>query len=70
LDLLFTELIATHYAQKPYLDFGTSDEQSGWRLNQGLVEQKEGFGARAVVHDHYAIDLERCDPSLFGRALA
>jgi len=70
LDLLFTELLAMQYAQKPYFDFGTSDEDDGWRLNQGLVEQKEGFGARAVVHDHYAIELDRCDPGLFARALS
>lgn len=69
LDLLFTELLATSFAQKPYFDFGTSDEDDGWRLHQGLVEQKEGFGARAVVHDHYAIDLTGCDPGLFTRAL-
>ena len=70
LDLLFTELVSTHYAQKPYFDFGTSDEDGGRRLNQGLVEQKEGFGARAIVHDHYALDLDRCDSSLFMKVLS
>ena len=25
-------------------------------MQRGLIEQKEGFGARAVVHDHYELD--------------
>lgn len=32
-----------------------SDE--GRALNVGLIEQKEGFGARACVHDFYELSL-------------
>ena len=43
--------------EKKYFDFGISTEQGGRYLNEGLVFQKEGFGARAVVYDTYAIKL-------------
>lgn len=38
-------------------DFGIVNEQQGWYLNKGLATQKEGFGARAIVHDFYKIKL-------------
>lgn len=57
LDAVFTELIENRFARKPYFDFGISNENSGRYLNTGLIEQKEGFGARAVVHDHYTLNL-------------
>ena len=59
LDLLFFELIKYYQAQKKfwYLDFGISNEQDGRYLNHGLIEQKEGFGARTVAHDFYRITL-------------
>jgi hypothetical protein len=53
LDLLFHTLISETYAGKRYFDFGISTEQDGRRLNEGLVAQKEGFGGRTVIHDHY-----------------
>jgi hypothetical protein len=53
LDLLFDELLTRVFVDKPYFDFGISNEDRGRILNLGLVEQKEGFGARSVVHDHY-----------------
>ena len=37
--------------------------------NEGLIDFKEGFGARAVVHDHYTIDLAGWDPGRLRRAL-
>lgn len=57
LDLLFMELTTYYQQQKSfcYLDFGISNEQDGRYLNLGLVEQKEGFGARTVVHDFYQL---------------
>ncbi len=57
LDLLFDYLIHTVYGEKPYFDFGISNEDAGRTLNLGLIEQKEGFGARAIVHDHYEWNL-------------
>ena len=55
LDLTFDHLLNSVYRDKPYFDFGTSEEDG--YINQGLIEQKEGFGARAVAQDQYAIDL-------------
>lgn len=57
LDLLFRHLINERYKQMEFLDFGTSNEQGGWVLNEGLIFQKEGFGGRAVCYDTYDIDL-------------
>jgi hypothetical protein len=57
LDLLFASLIERQYATSPYFDFGISNENEGMTLNMGLIEQKEGFGARAVVHDFYELRL-------------
>lgn len=55
LDLLFDTLLNGTYADKAYFDFGISNEQAGAVLNAGLVAQKEGFGARSVVHDYYEL---------------
>ena len=44
-------------SQKKYIDFGISNEGNGKILNLGLISQKEGFGAKAVVHDFYEICL-------------
>lgn len=57
LDLLFPSLLDTVFAAKKWFDFGISNEGDGRILNVGLIEQKEGFGARAVVHDHYRLAL-------------
>mgnify|MGYP003749892439 CR=1 FL=1 len=58
LDLLFDYLINYYSIQKKYFDFGISNEQDGRYLNKGLIEYKEGFGARAVCHDFYEINLQ------------
>lgn len=60
LDAVFNVLLNDVYREKAYFDFGISNEAEGTVLNRGLVEQKEGFGARAVAHDHYLL---RLDPS-------
>jgi hypothetical protein len=57
LDALFSWLINEVYHEKPYFDFGISTEDDGRFLNEGLIDQKEGFGARGVVHDHYLLDI-------------
>lgn len=57
LDLLFHQLIYTRYANKRYFDFGISTEQGGQQLNEGLLFQKEGFGARAIMYDVYKLKL-------------
>ena len=57
LDLLLDYLINDYYQNKNYFDFGISTEDDGRYLNSGLIENKQGFGARAIVHDFYEIDL-------------
>jgi hypothetical protein len=57
LDLIFERLLTQHYAHKAWFDFGISNEDRGRTLNEGLIAQKEGFGARAVVHDFYEMRL-------------
>lgn len=57
LDLLFRHLLNERYKTMEYIDFGTSNEQGGNVLNEGLIFQKEGFGGRAVCYDTYEVRL-------------
>lgn len=57
LDLLFRHLINERYKQFEYVDFGTSNEDGGRYLNEGLIFQKEGFGGRAVCYDTYEVNI-------------
>jgi hypothetical protein len=58
LDLIIDKLINEVYKDKQYFDFGISNEDAGWVLNSGLISQKEGFGARAVVQDFYELEIK------------
>lgn len=57
LDLLFPHLVECCKEDFRYFDFGISTEQGGAWLNEGLLFQKEGFGARGVCYDTYKLDL-------------
>lgn len=57
LDGLFEHLIGAHSATHRWFDFGISNTDGGRVLNEGLVRQKEEFGASAVVHDVYRVAL-------------
>lgn len=59
LDFLFDHLINNVFDRKRYFDFGASTEDNGHFLNEGLISQKEGFGARGVVYDTYQIELTK-----------
>lgn len=59
LDAVFDHLLSGVFVDKPYFDFGTSNDDHRGALNAGLIGHKEGFGARAVVHDRYVL---RCAP--------
>jgi hypothetical protein len=56
LDLLIHTLIERQRTKCRWFCFGISTENFGEILNAGLMHQKEGFGARAFVHDIYALD--------------
>lgn len=61
LDLLFSELITTVFKHKKYFDFGTTTLDGGNKLNFGLSDQKEGFGARTIVQHTFEIDIVNLD---------
>ena len=58
LDIVIDHLINEVYSYKHYFDFGISTEEAGRYLNSGLIAQKEGFGARAIVHDFYELEIK------------
>ncbi len=54
LDLVVAELIREARERGvDYLSFGASTVQEGRVINEGLLWQKESYGARAIVHDFY-----------------
>lgn len=59
LALIFSHLIddLSHNTDIEYFDFGTSNENHGLTLNEGLIQQKYGFGGRGVAYPSYKIDL-------------
>ncbi len=57
LDFLLAQLIENTFTSRQYFSFGISTEQDGKYLNEGLIFQKEGFGARGVVNDFYEWEL-------------
>ncbi|WP_034293685.1 MULTISPECIES: GNAT family N-acetyltransferase [Bacillus] len=59
LDYLFNYLINQVFINKMYFDFGTSVENNGFNLNEGLVFQKQGFGARCVLYQQFEYDVNR-----------
>ncbi|MGI6243187.1 MAG: GNAT family N-acetyltransferase [Prevotella sp.] len=56
-DAIFRTILTLDYKYCKYFDFGTSNEQQGRILNEGLIYQKEGFGGRGVCYDWYEWDL-------------
>lgn len=57
LDVVLDHLINHLYLGYRYLSFGVSTEDEGRYLNEGLIHQKEMFGARSIVHDFYEVAL-------------
>ncbi|MEC3877201.1 GNAT family N-acetyltransferase [Chryseobacterium salviniae] len=57
LDYLIIKLIEDQFRDREYFSFGISTENQGLYLNEGLINQKEMFGGRAVCHDFYEIAL-------------
>ena len=56
LDVLFDNLLNNVFKEKAYFSFGTSNGEPHRGLNRGLVNWKEGFGARTFVIDTYQIE--------------
>lgn len=57
LDLVVKHCIELYSADKQYFDFGISTEKQGTFLNEGLINQKEMFGGRGIVHDFYELEI-------------
>ena len=53
IDAIINRILNEDYKDVPYFDFGKSTEQDGLYLNESLIWQKEGFGARGVCYDTY-----------------
>jgi hypothetical protein len=57
LDIVIDHLVNERYSKLRFLSFGVSTEDEGRHLNEGLIHQKEMFGARSIVHDFYEVDI-------------
>jgi len=57
IDMVIDHIINVASDEKKYFDYGTSTENQGQYLNNNLIYQKEGFGARGTVYDVYTIEL-------------
>lgn len=57
LDLVIDYVLNMQISDCTIFDFGISNENNGRYLNEGLIAQKEGFGARGVAHDFYELIL-------------
>jgi len=55
IDLLFDKLITEYFPSKAFFDFGIVNEEEGRKVNNGLLDWKEGFGARAYAHRFYRV---------------
>lgn len=56
-DVIYHDIIFNRFADAAYFDFGTSNEDGGLYLNEGMVAHKEEFGGRSVIYDTYQIDV-------------
>lgn len=56
-NLIVDYLINKYHSDKKYFDMGISTENNGRYLNEGLIDSKERYGARAIVHDFYDLKI-------------
>jgi len=53
IDNLYNYIFTNFKSKFRYVDFGTSNLNCGNYINEGLLRQKEGFGARGIVFNMY-----------------
>lgn len=53
MEAIYERVMMNDFKPLRYLDFGTSNEEGGRILNEGLIAHKEGYGGRTVVYDTY-----------------
>ena len=56
-DAIVEHLLAERYADRRWFDFGISTTEQGRVLNEGLVGNKESYGARAITYDTYELEV-------------
>ena len=56
LDYLYHHLISNVFKDKNYFDFGPSNEESGRKINEGLLFWKESFGAKTVIQPYHEVE--------------
>ena len=57
MEAIYEQVMYHDFAHCRYLDFGTSNEEGGRILNEGLIAHKEGYGGRTVCYDTYEWNL-------------
>lgn len=57
LSAVINHCLTYSYKNKLYFSFGRSTKKGGLYLNEGLIFNKEAYGARGVVHDTYEIKI-------------
>jgi hypothetical protein len=56
-DAIVEHLLTDRYADRRWFDFGISTTEQGRVLNEGLVGNKESYGARAIAYDTYELEV-------------
>ncbi len=57
MEAIYEQVMYKDYPEYKYLDFGSSTEDKGAKLNEGLIAHKEGYGGRGVCYDTYEWDV-------------
>lgn len=57
LDKIIFEIMRLYASEKKYLSLGISTESNGKKINYGLINFKEGFGANSWIQDRYIIEI-------------
>lgn len=57
MEAIYEQVMYHDFTHCRYLDFGTSNEEGGRILNEGLIAHKEGYGGRTVCYDTYEWNL-------------
>jgi hypothetical protein len=56
IDFLYHYLISEVFKNATIFDFGSSHEQNGTKINEGILFWKESFGATIVSHNHFEVE--------------
>jgi hypothetical protein len=57
MEAIYEQVMYHDFTHCRFLDFGTSNEEGGRILNEGLIAHKEGYGGRTVCYDTYEWNL-------------